>query len=104
MNFLKFMNESNYKLKLSIVIPVYNEERTLQKLINAVEAVDLPFEKEVILVDDGSTDDSREILNQLIHNFHLTTRGVVRSQVVYKTVFLEKNTGKGAALRRGFKE
>ncbi len=84
------MNESNYKLKLSIVIPIYNEERTLRKLISAVEAVDLPFKKEIILVDDGSKDKSREIL------------GEYRDK--HKVVFLDKNAGKGSAVRMGFSQ
>jgi len=98
------MDNHNNKLKLSVVIPVYNEESTLSQLISAVESVELPLEKEIILVDDCSTDGSREILNQLIHGFHITTLRVVNPQVRYKAVFLDKNTGKGAALRRGFKE
>ncbi len=84
------MNESNYKLKLSIVIPIYNEERTLRKLISAVEAVDLPFKKEIILVDDGSKDRSREIL------------GDYRDR--HKIILLDKNCGKGSAIRRGFSQ
>ncbi len=85
----KYMDMPN-KLKLSIVIPVYNEERTLQKLISAVEAVDLPLTKEIILVDDGSRDGSREILNSYIDK--------------YKVIFLGKNSGKGTAIRRGFSQ
>lgn len=84
------MNESNYKLKLSIVIPVYNEERTLRKLISDVEAVSLPFKKEIILVDDGSRDRSREILEEYRDK--------------HKVVLLDKNSGKGSTVRRGFKE
>src|SRR3989338_1896182 len=76
MNFLKFMNESNYRLKLSIVIPVYNEERTLQKLI--------------ILIDDASTDGTREILKTMGER--------------YKIIFQNKNQGKGAAIKKGFQE
>jgi len=87
---LKFMDESNYKLKLSIIIPVYNEERTLRKLIGSVEAVQLPLEKEIILVDDGSKDKSREILGEYKNK--------------YKIVFLDHNSGKGVAIRRGFRE
>jgi len=98
------MDEFNYKLKLSIVIPIYNEERTLRKLIGAVEAVDLPLKKEVILIDDGSTDDSREILNQLIHSSHKTPSDGIGPQVGYKVVLLDKNMGKGAATKRGFQE
>lgn len=84
------MDTANHKLKLSIVIPVYNEERTLRKLVSAVEAVDLPFKKEIILVDDGSTDGTREILKIMAES--------------YKVIFQEKNQGKGTATKRGFEE
>jgi len=47
-------------MKLSIVIPVYNERHTVELLLKRVEAV--PYEKEIILVDDASTDGTREIL------------------------------------------
>ena len=90
MSLLKFIDESKYKLKLSIIIPVYNEERTLRKLIGSVEAVQLPLEKEIILVDDGSKDKSREILGEYKNK--------------YKIVFLDHNSGKGVAIRRGFRE
>ncbi|HFD38907.1 MAG TPA: glycosyltransferase, partial [Anaerolineae bacterium] len=50
-------------VKLSILMPVYNEEATLREILRQVRAVDLPgIEKEIIVVDDGSTDGSREIL------------------------------------------
>lgn len=77
-------------MKLSIIIPVYNEERTLRKLINAVEAVDLPLKKEIILVDDGSTDETRKILEEY--------------KSKHKVVFWGKNYGKGIAVKRGFQE
>ncbi len=86
--------------KLSIIIPVFNEEKTLTRLISAVKSVELPLEKEIILVDDCSTDGSREV----IHSFNITTFSVVNPQVGYKVVFLDKNSGKGAAVKRGFQE
>src|SRR3989344_4096116 len=86
----KYMDTPNYKLKLSIIIPVYNEERTLWKLISAVEAVDLPLKKEIILIDDGSTDGTREILKTMAER--------------YKVIFQDKNKGKGVAIKRGFQE
>jgi glycosyltransferase involved in cell wall biosynthesis len=72
--------------KLSVVIPVYNEERWLRELVRRVEAVPIP--KEIILVDDCSTDGTRAILKTL-EDKHL---------VVYQP----HNQGKGAALRTGF--
>jgi glycosyltransferase involved in cell wall biosynthesis len=74
-------------LRLSVVIPVYNEKETIRELYEAVMAVDL--ELEIILVDDFSCDGTREILKELVGE---STR-------VY---FHERNMGKGAALRTGF--
>lgn len=76
--------------KLSIIIPVYNEEKTLGKIISAIEQVELPLEKELIFIDDNSTDKSREILANYRNR--------------YKVILLDKNQGKGAAVKRGFAE
>lgn len=75
--------------KLSIVIPAYNEEKTIAEIIDRVKKVEVGLEKEIIVVDDGSTDRTREILNQMANE------GI-------KVIFHEKNKGKGAALRTGF--
>ena len=75
-------------MKLSVVIPVYNEQATLRELYESVRAVDI--EKEIIFVDDGSTDGSREILQGLADD---STRIVLH----------DRNMGKGAALRSGFR-
>lgn len=74
-------------LKLSVVIPVYNERETIRELHQRVQAV--PIDKEILLVDDFSTDGTREIVRGLAGD---TTR-----------IFLHnRNRGKGAALRTGF--
>ena len=70
---------------LSILIPVYNEKATVLELVRRVEAVALPVAKQIVIVDDGSTDGTREILQGL------GGRAVV--------VLHERNRGKGAALR-----
>lgn len=74
-------------MKLSVVIPVYNERDTILQLIAAVQGVEL--EKEIVVVDDGSIDGTREILA------NLDAKGV-------RVLFHERNLGKGAALRTGF--
>ncbi|OGN10062.1 MAG: glycosyl transferase [Candidatus Yanofskybacteria bacterium RIFCSPHIGHO2_02_FULL_41_11] len=75
--------------KLSIVIPVYNEERTLPLILPKIESVNIGMEKEIIFVDDGSKDGSRNLLNQFAKAGH-------------KVIFQSKNQGKGAAIRKGF--
>ncbi|MBT6843622.1 MAG: glycosyltransferase family 2 protein [Candidatus Melainabacteria bacterium] len=86
-------------MKLSIVIPVYNEAATLNQILEAVEAVDLVADltKEIILVDDCSADKSAEIIEKHIAASKHTT-------IQYKFVKHLKNSGKGAALQTGFKE
>lgn len=76
-------------MKLSIVIPVYNEKRTVKHVIRRVQEVDAGMEKEIIVVDDGSKDGTQEILKNL-------------NQPNVKVVFHSKNQGKGAALHTGF--
>ena len=75
-------------MKLSVVIPVYNEKRTLSELIRRVEAVKL--EKEIIIVDDASTDGTRDLLKKY------------EEQEGFKVIYQSKNAGKGSALRAGF--
>jgi glycosyltransferase involved in cell wall biosynthesis len=75
--------------KLSVVIPVYNEERWIREVVRRVQAVPIP--KEIIIVEDCSKDRTRDILKEM-------EGGDIR--VVYQPY----NQGKGAALRRGFQE
>lgn len=75
-------------MKLSIIIPAYNEKRTIKELISQVQAVSLPqVEKEILVIDDGSTDGTRDILEN-IKGIHY--------------IFHEKNQGKGGAIKTGF--
>lgn len=74
--------------KLSIIIPVYNEYKTLLEIISKIDRVDLgTIEKEIIIVDDFSTDGTRNLLEALDGGYHV--------------VYHEKNYGKGRALRSG---
>lgn len=77
-------------MKLSIIIPVYNENKTIIELIDKVLSVDLgDTQKEVIVVDDGSKDHTVQTLKNNIEN------------KVTKVIYKEKNAGKGAAVRTG---
>ena len=77
--------------KLSIVIPVYNERKTILEILRRVEEAELPgLEKEIIIIDDGSIDGSREILKSL--------------EQKYQILYHDNNQGKGAALRTGFQQ
>ncbi|HET9882718.1 MAG TPA: glycosyltransferase family 2 protein [Candidatus Binatia bacterium] len=80
-------------MKLSVLIPVYNEERTLEEVVRRVRSIELP--KEIILVDDGSKDRSREILTRLQKE---TERAPDPLNEI--KVFLQPhNQGKGAAIK-----
>jgi len=77
--------------KFSIIIPAYNEESTLCEILELIESVRLDnIEKEIIIVDDGSTDRTRDILKTL--------------EDKYKIIYQSRNMGKGAAVRTGFLE
>lgn len=79
-------------MKLSIIIPVYNEKKTIEEILKQVMAVKIPkINKEIIIVDDKSTDGTREILKK-IKKRHPRLRIIYHSQ----------NQGKGAAVRMGF--
>jgi len=75
--------------KLSVVIPVYNERDYIQQVVERVKKV--PIDKEIIIVDDASTDGTREVLAEL------------EQEDGIKVFYHQHNQGKGAALRTGFK-
>ncbi|MGB0544392.1 MAG: glycosyltransferase family 2 protein [Longimicrobiales bacterium] len=76
------------RVRLTVVIPAYNESRTVETLLRRVREV--PLWLEVIVVDDGSTDGTRELLLEL------------EDTLIDRLIFHEQNRGKGAALRTGF--
>lgn len=76
-------------MKLSIVMPVFNEKNTIEEIISRIQSVDVGIKKEIILVDDCSNDGTREILKKIDQNN-------------IKIYFHKKNQGKGAALQTGF--
>jgi glycosyltransferase involved in cell wall biosynthesis len=77
--------------RLSVVIPVFNERNTVGEAIRRVREAPLPIDREIIVIDDGSDDGTRDILNRL------------RDSTV-RVISYPNNRGKGAAVRRGIEE
>ncbi len=79
-------------MKLSVIVPVFNEEKTIKEIIARVRGVSLPIEKEIIVIDDGSLDGTKDVLKK------------IKEQ--YDFVLLEhsKNQGKGAAIKTGIEK
>lgn len=78
------------KKTLSVLVPVFNEKNAIKQILEKIEIADTKdWKKEIIIIDDGSTDGTREIIKKLEGNF--------------VKIFLEKNRGKGAALKQGIK-
>lgn len=75
---------------ISIVVPIYNEEKTLEKVVSSLEKLKLPIKKEIILVNDGSKDNTAKILEKIANGN--------KSLIM---VSYEKNRGKGFAIRQG---
>lgn len=90
------MTDKTTAPRLSVVIPVFNERGTITELLRRVRAV--AIDKEIIVVDDGSTDGTREILQGMTGGSDSGGDGPLR------VFFQSRNQGKGAAVRRGFQE
>ena len=101
------------RLKLSVIIPVFNERQFIAEVLRRVQAVHLEnVEKELVIVEDCSTDGTRELLLDMARakgeghgpGFPLADSGGVLDLAKIKIFFQERNRGKGAALRRGVTE
>ena len=75
---------------ISIVVPVYNEARTVAEVIERLLVIDLPAPREILVVNDGSTDGTREVLDRITERPEL------------RIIHAEQNGGKGSAIRIGF--
>ena len=78
-------------MKISVVIPCYNEEQTVLQIVKKVQGVLVDNEYEIIIIDDFSTDNTKQVIDSIIANDNSV-----------KAVCHDKNKGKGAALRSGF--
>ena len=79
-------------MKTSIIVPCYNEKATIEEIISKINSIDI--DKEIIIIDDLSTDGSREIIkNKIENNYENLT-----------VIYHEKNCGKGAAIRSGIEK
>lgn len=78
-------------MKLSIVIPCYNEEKTVKEVVDLVEKV-AGIDKEIIILDDGSKDGSHDVLSKMS-----------KEKPHFKVILNQKNSGKGATVREGYK-
>ncbi len=93
------MNDQAPEL-LSIIVPVYNEVRTVLAVIERLREIDLPVAREIVVVNDGSTDGTREALDAGLRSAPSEVEGGSAIRVIH----VSPNAGKGAAIRRGFSE
>src|SRR5262245_54104492 len=78
---------------LTIIVPVYNEVKTVRPVIDRLLTIDLPIDREIIVVDDGSTDGTTEVLEKL-----------PRRPEILRVIRARMNTGKGHAIRLGLQQ
>jgi len=104
-----FQMSTNTGMKVSIIIPVYNELAFIEEVLSRVQAA--PFCKEIVVIDDGSTDGTRALLQKFEQakaagQCEVSTHNGARKLPLEEIRFLfqDRNRGKGAALRRGFAE
>ena len=83
--------EPKHYQKLSVIVPLYDERNTVVEIVRRMRAVEIPMDREIVLVDDGSTDGTRDVLRQLTDS-------------TVHVVYHEQNRGKGAAIRTGLEQ
>ena len=81
-------------MKLSIIIPVYNEKKTISKILDKISDVNVGVKKEIVIIDDGSTDNSKLIIEKYLE------RKKKEKNLEFKFIS-KKNCGKGSAVRKG---
>jgi len=80
---------------LSIIVPVYNEEKTITEILDVLRKVDLGVLKEIILIDDGSKDNSKKVIEKYL-------KKVPKSEKIKFNFISKQNGGKGSAIKKGF--
>lgn len=91
-------------MKLSIIIPVFNEERTIAEMLERVIALNIPdITKEIIVVNDGSTDATTSIISNIKYSCEAGSRSARQISNI-KIINHKKNQGKGAAIKSGIKK
>lgn len=81
-------------MKVSIIVPVYNEEKTILKILDKLKRLDLKMKKEIIIIDDGSKDNSKRIIKDYVKK--------TKSRDTSFKLISKQNGGKGSALRKGY--
>ncbi len=81
-------------MKISIIVPVYNEEKTIVKILDKLSKVNLKIKKEIIIVDDGSKDNSKEVIEKYIKNKK-------KNKAEEYKIISKENGGKGSAIKAG---